>query len=710
MSPLGSTSRRPDRRSVPRLALAIVALASSSPAARPHPALAQDLPGAPSFEDVLSLESVGEVALSPDGTTVAFTVRATDWKDNRYDTEIWIAPADGDPHPLTRTPGGSSTSPAWSPDGRWLAFRADRGEGSQVHLIDPRGGEAWAVTRVKGGVESFAWSPRGDRLLLFIADERPASEARKERYGAFAIDGEPGPNTHLWLAEVDGKGEGGEPERLTEGDFHVAGAEWAPDGDRIVYVRQPDANLLSFMNADIDLLDATTGKSRPLVTGPGPDGDASFSPDGRWVLFSEFEGDLDELFYRNSELARVPAAGGPIEILTGDFDENPGPARWTEAGIRFAASRRTRRVIHTLDPETHEIVELGLPSPVVGAWDVTRDGRTLAFTGSSGASLAEVYRAWGATARGEGGGNARPEVVRLTDMTAQTAGWPVGTREVIAWASEDGTEIEGVLWKPANFDPARPHPLLVQIHGGPTGTSRPALAATYVYPLLHWLAKGAVILQPNYRGSAGYGEAFRSLNVRNLGVGDLWDVMSGVRHLVDAGIADPDSLGAMGWSQGGYISAFLTTNTDAFRAISVGAGISDWMTYYVNTDIHPFTRQYLKATPWDDPEIYAKTSPITNIARASTPTLIQHGELDARVPIPNAYELLQGLRDVGVEAKLVVYKGFGHGITRPKELLAAVWHNWQWFGRYVWGEEIDLPLDPGPEEKPAGPESRTGRR
>jgi dipeptidyl aminopeptidase/acylaminoacyl peptidase len=212
----------------------------------------------------------------------------------------------------------------------------------------------------------------------------------------------------------------------------------------------------------------------------------------------------------------------------------------------------------------------------------------------------------------------------------------------------------------------------------------------YVYPVLQWLDKGCLVLRPNYRGSAGYGEAFRSLNVKNLGVGDMWDVMSGIDYLDKKGLIDKTRMGSMGWSQGGYISAFLTTNTDVFKAISVGAGISNWMTYYVNTDIHPFTRQYLKATPWSDELIYKKTSPITNINKAKTPTLIQHGEFDRRVPIANAYELLQGLRDKRVPAALIVYKGFGHGITKPKERLAATLHNWQWFNKYVWGDDVAL--------------------
>jgi dipeptidyl aminopeptidase/acylaminoacyl peptidase len=200
---------------------------------------------------------------------------------------------------------------------------------------------------------------------------------------------------------------------------------------------------------------------------------------------------------------------------------------------------------------------------------------------------------------------------------------------------QDGATIEGVLHKPADFDARRKYPLLVVIHGGPTGVSRAIPFTSSTYPIDIWVPRGALVLEPNYRGSAAYGEKFRSLNVRNLGIGDAWDVISGVDALIAKGSVDPARVATMGWSQGGYISAFLATHDSArFKAISVGAGISDWMTYYVNTDIHPFTRQYLKATPWDDPEIYAKTSPITYIKQAKTPTLIQHGDADQRVPRP----------------------------------------------------------------------------
>ena len=239
---------------------------------------------------------------------------------------------------------------------------------------------------------------------------------------------------------------------------------------------------------------------------------------------------------------------------------------------------------------------------------IARDAPRVAFVAAGPTEFADVYVASLApTLAG---------ATRVSDTGAQIAAWPKHSRDVVRWTSQDGAEIEGVLHKPSDFQPGRRYPLLVVIHGGPTGVSRPVPYTNNVgyYPIDLWLARGTLVLEPNYRGSAGYGEKFRSLNVRNLGIGDAWDVLSGIDRLAADGLVDVNRVGAMGWSQGGYISAFLTTkHSDRFKAISVGAGISNWMTYYVNTDIHPFTRQYLKATPWDDPKIYADTSPMTYI-------------------------------------------------------------------------------------------------
>ena len=657
-------------------ALALAALAALASTAEAQTEKAEPMIPGPSFKQVLSLNSVGRPRISPDGRSIAYLVRSTDWEDNRFDSEIWLARQGEEPFQLTRTKDGSSSGHSWSPDGRWIGFLADRGDKQQIFLINPRGGDAKQLTDREDGVSDFDWSPDGTRIAFAATDPKGEEmQQREEQYGKFVMEDGDFRRTHLWVISIDD--EGVEPRRLTEGDGFTVGVgfSWSPDGTRIAFEHRPTPQPDPF-GSDISLVDVESGEVSPLITRREVDRRPIWSPDGDWVLFWSQQ---DTASYRNGELARFAPGGNKIEVLTESFDEHPSAVAWTREGIWFVAGQRTERKLFRLDPESGRVRSPGDMPAIVNNVDVSADGNSVTFIGAGSTSMGEVYRT--STRR------FRPE--KVTDMTAQVNGWPLGTRELVRWNSPDGAEIEGVLFKPADYDPGRRYPLMVVIHGGPQATSRPILVSTSVYPIAQWLAKGAVILRPNYRGSGGYGEDFRALNVRNLGVGDAWDVLSGVDHLIEAGIADPERMGAMGWSQGGYISAFLATTSDAFRAISVGAGISDWMTYYVNTDIHGFTRRYLKATPWDDPEIYATTSPITYITGASTPTLIQHGEFDRRVPIPNAYQLYQGLQDVGVETQLIVYKDFGHGITKPKERLAAMWHNWQWFARYVWGEQVD---------------------
>jgi dipeptidyl aminopeptidase/acylaminoacyl peptidase len=379
----------------------------------------------------------------------------------------------------------------------------------------------------------------------------------------------------------------------------------------------------------------------------------------------------------NFRVAIVPAEGGKPRVLGESFDENPRLIDWGPAGIYFEATRRTTSHLYRMNPANGVIERLSSPVNLeLAQSSFTQDFSHAAFTCAWPNRYPEVCVSQVV------GFQAQP----VTNLKDQLKGFKLATRELFAWRSKDGTPIEGILIKPHDFEPVRKYPLMVVIHGGPAKVDRPAIAPDRTYPLEMLAAKGAVILEPNYRGSAGYGEKFRSLNVRNLGLGDADDVISGVDALIAKGFIDRDRVGAMGWSEGGYISAFLSTFSDRFKAVSVGAGVSDWMTYYVNTDNRPFTRDYLQATPWEDPDIYRKTSPITYINQARTPTLIQHGELDKRVPIPNAFELYRGLKDRGVPASMIVYKGFGHEIDKPKQQQAVMEHNFEWFDRWIWGE------------------------
>ena len=647
------------------------------------PALAAQQRTSPSIDQIIGLSRPGAVALSPDGTRVAFTVNETNWDENAYETEIFLARADGgEPIQLTRAKK-SSMSPAWSPDGKWLAFISDRTDKRQLYVISPLGGEASAITNVDEGVGSFRWSPDGRRIAITMTD--PISDAAKERdkkYGAFEVIDTEYRMTHLYLMDVDAAAAPvTKPKRLTSGAFTVGSFAWSPDGRSIAFDHRQDPNLENSHTADISVVTVADGAVRKVVTTEGPDNGPVWSPDGTQIAFSSAMSN-PAFFYTNTRIAIVPAAGGAPRSVSDAFDEQPGIVDWAPSGIFFSGLERASSRLYRLDPASARITPLTPASGAsVGGFSFSRDFSTMAFVSSDAKAFPEVFVA---------PASAPASARKLTSYGSQIKEWAVGDREMISWKSTDGAVIEGVLHKPADFQPGRKYPLLVIIHGGPTGISRPfRVAGAGPYPYEQFLAKGAIILEPNYRGSAGYGEKFRALNVRNLGVGDAWDVLSGVDHLVAQGLADPDRMGVMGWSQGGYISAFLATHErQPFKAISVGAGISNWMTYYVNTDIHPFTRQYLKATPWDDPAIYALTSPMTTIKRAKTPTLIQHGEFDTRVPTPNAYELYQGLRDVGVPVKLIIYKGFGHGLNKPKAARAAMEHNLEWFGKYVFGEKV----------------------
>lgn len=651
------------------------------------------------------MHGVRTVQISPDGRSVAFSVQRADWNENRYDEEIWLSKEGNKPFRLTNNPKNSCTSPLFSPDGKWISFLSDRGNKNQIYVVRFEGGEAFPVTDEDEGVSFYKWHSDGKRFIFIKPEKDSATDKEREkRYGAFETDDKDFKLSHIW--QIDFNPDMADPseypcyetvdslklkagcivlppaKRLTEGSFTVTNFSVSPDGNKIAFSHQPDPLINSAFRSDISILDLASRKITKIVSNTGGDFFEDWSPDGKEILFTTSLNDTTSNFYTNSKLFARHIETGKERQLARDLDEDLGGFIWKNSGIYGTVWQRVNHPLYRIDPVNGTFsVLMNIPEQIFNI-SFSYDGQMLAYTGRNGDQLTDVYiTALGGTPR------------LITEMNDQIKNWKVARSEVITWKSTDGTVIEGILHKPYDYDPTKKYPLMVVIHGGPTGIDTPTpVPGGGVYPLLQWLDKGCLILRPNYRGSAGYGESFRSLNVKNLGVGDMWDVISGIDYLDKQGAIDKTMMGCMGWSQGGYISAFLTTNCNLFRAVSVGAGISDWMTYYVNTDIHPFTIQYLKATPWADEAIYRLTSPITNISKASTPTLIQHGEFDKRVPIANAYELLQGLRDHNVPVELVVYKGFGHGITKPKERLAATWHNWQWFNKYVWNENIELPV------------------
>lgn len=696
----------------------------------------------PTIDEALSVKSVNSPMISPDGRFVAYRMNETNWHDNEFVSELWLVNlATGSNFQLTRgkhSPGSAE----WSPDGRWLAFVAEReataieplaaekkeekkeeekkdtGKDAdtssakpaahQIWLISPEGGEAWQLTKSPTDVGDFEWS-KDSRSIAFAAnpEESKASKDRKEKYSDYDVFEKDYNQNQLWLVNVAAALRNFLPidaKQLTsDASLNVSSFAWSPDSTRIAFSATPNPLLAFSGDEDIYLLDLSKNNAvKKIVALQGPDGSPMFSPDGKQLAFATALGQ-PYYYYTNSHIALVDidavlvktaAAPADVHDLTSKFDEDVRPIDWGPDAIYFEALQHTDSHAFRLDPQSQEIRRITGPDPFfLTGISFTKDFKTMAFVEPDATHITELF-----VSPVE---NFSPR--KLTDMTAQVADWNLGTSEVVSWKSKDGASVEGILHKPSDYDASKKYPLFVIIHGGPTGVSWPVLdTGSYAYPVPIFLAKGALILEPNYRGSAGYGSAFRALNVRNLGVGDMWDVMSGVDSLIAKGIADPNRLASMGWSEGGYISAFLTTHTDRFKAISVGAGISDWMTYYVNTDITPFTRQYLHATPWDDPEVYAKTSPITTIKQAKTPTLIQQGSNDKRVPVPDSFELYRGLQDESIPSRLILYAGFGHGINKPKSRRALAQANLDWFNHYIWGEAFpkDSPVYGSSEAAP----------
>lgn len=691
------------RSSPPAAALLALALSLACGAGAQPPASART----PTIDQSLEAFDVSSPRISPDGKHVVYEQSRTNWDTNSFDTDLWITDAaTGERHLLTAR-AGSSGDAQWSPDGNWIAFLSDRpgqikdtpAGKRQLYIMPAEGGEAQQITKMENGVNGFDWAPDSKRIAISAEGPDPKSmKDRKEYFGEYHVIHADYQMVHLWLVDIPQADAAGriakppEPKLLTKGDdFSVDGFSFSPDGKRIAFSATRDPDLISGFSADLYTVTVPEGAVKKIVDTPGPDGNPHWSPDGKQIAFNTANA-AQYFYYTDQRIAMVPADGGAPQVLTAGFDEDADLLRWSPDGIYFSALQKSASCLFLLNPTTRDVNKIEMPGSSI-ARDVSfsKDFKAVAFRGAGANQFAEIY------------GSSLPasKPVQLTHAGDQLSAFTIARREVVRWKSGDGTEVEGVLYKPADFDAHKKYPLLVVIHGGPTGIDMPAVGADRYYPVERFVARGALILRPNYRGSAGYGEAFRSLNVRNLGVGDYADVISGVDSLISQGFVDKDRVGSMGWSEGGYISAFITASSDRFKAVSVGAGISDWITYYVNTDITPFAPQYLHATPWSDPAIYDKTSPIHYITKAKTPTLIQHGGSDHRVPVANGFELRQALEDHGVPVKMVVYDGFGHPINKPKQQRAVMEENELWFNHYIWGDPLPASLTPVVPPKPA---------
>jgi len=666
--------------------------------ADPGGALAQDaklrrfLP-----EDVHRLRDVGDIALSPDGGWIAYTVGTTNVDKDETSSDLYMVDWNGlDRIQLTHTADSGESHPRFSPDGRYLAFIAARNDGaseddddpaakSQVWLLNRSGGEAFRLTELPGGVSDFEWSPDSARLVLVSMDPEDKKQDDGEEGDAPAHDTPDPIVINRYQFKQDRIGylgdryqriyvfdiEKSEATLLTPGPYNSTQPVWGPGGDVIAFTSRRQGDPDRHRNSDIYLIEAIAGATpEQLTTWEGPDSDPVFSPDGRYIAYLQ-GGPAKYSGYDPSQPAVIAVGGGQAVLPAADLDRDASSPRWSADGkmLYFLVEDDRVRSIARV-PVRGGRVDKVYPSTsepgIVHSFEVGKRG---------------LFAVTGFAVR-------PPEIYRVRDGKALSAhnedlldeiDW--ATVEAYDAVSKDGTRVGSMLLKPPGYRQGAPYPTIAYVHGGPVGQD----GYDFDYMSQALAAQGYLVVNPNYRGSSGRGHEFSRAIYADWGNLEIQDIHAVMDKLVADGLADPKRLGIGGWSYGGINTNFAIASDTRFAAAVSGASASNFIAGW-GTDQYIWQYENEIGLPWKSPDNYFRMSyPFFHADRIKTPTLFMCGELDFNVPLINSEQMYQALRSLNVPTELVIYPGQYHGLSKPSYIQDRLQRMIDWYAKYLGG-------------------------
>ena len=646
----------------------------------PLPLRSQPNPSIGSVLDSLfSVQNFEEVSISPDGSRVAWVeeLRGRNGSETA-DSAIYVASLNSPSKPLRITAGDGVTPHAehdlaWSPDSTHLTFLSDRAMDGQLQLyvVPAGGGAAKPLTQLKGLLAEPRWAPDGKSIAFLFTENLPRSAGPLEPKAPVSGVVE----SHIFeqrLAVVDVAT--AQVRQVSPAHLYIYEYDWSPDGkDFVVSAAHGDGDN-NWWIAEIFSVSVADGRTRSIVNPSTQIAVPRWSPDGKTIAF--IGGLMSDQGVTGGDIYTVPAGGGePVDITPG-MKASASWIHWLSSSreILFEENIDGNTGIARVDTASHQMASMweGAESISAAGWSVNlslaNDGKTSAFIRSSLSRPPEVWA---------GPIGAWKQMTHAND--AQRPAWGEGKN--LHWTN-GGMTVQGWLIYPRHFDPQKKYPLLVSVHGGPASMKHLSWPGTF-FDLTVLSAEGYFVLAPNPRGSYGQGEAYTRANVKDFGYGDLQDILAGVDEAVKSVPIDPQRVGIGGWSYGGFMTMWAVTETQRFKAAIAGAGIMNWQSYYGENGIDQWMIPFFGASVYDDPAVYAKSSPITFIKHAKTPTLVLVGDSDVECPTPQSFEFWHALKALGVKTELVIYQDEGHFIARPVHQRDIMKRTVEWLNQYL---------------------------